>query len=145
MARSHLDKAAAERKKYVDAFNNTMVQIWREKINLLGIVDTGNLYRSVEGTLKVVDDSALSAQLGQMFATYGLYVDAGTGKEVYRGNPGDIGRDKVRVARQWFSKKYFASVMNIRDFFADSIGQEFTGVVAEALGGGTPGSTPFNF
>ena len=54
-------------------------------------------------------------------------------KEIPRGNNGDIGREKKRVAKPWFSKKYYASVMNLRDFLADNIGQEFTGLVAKAL------------
>ena len=34
------------RRKYVTAFNATMVKIWREQIALLGAVDTVALYRS---------------------------------------------------------------------------------------------------
>lgn len=32
------------RRKYVRAFNATMVKIWREQISLLGVIDTGALY-----------------------------------------------------------------------------------------------------
>ena len=39
-----------ERRKYVTAFNSTMVKIWKERITLLGIIDTGALYRSVIAT-----------------------------------------------------------------------------------------------
>ena len=41
------DKNLAERRKYVTAFNTTMVKIWREQINLLDVIDTGALYRSI--------------------------------------------------------------------------------------------------
>ncbi len=34
------------RRKYVTAFNATMIKIWREQIALLGVIDTGALYRS---------------------------------------------------------------------------------------------------
>ena len=40
------DKQLEERRKYVTAFNSTMVKIWREQISLLGVIDTGALYRS---------------------------------------------------------------------------------------------------
>ena len=40
------DKALQERQKYVQAFNATMIKIWREQIALLGVIDTGALYRS---------------------------------------------------------------------------------------------------
>lgn len=71
--------------------------------------------------------------LSQSFNTYGLFQNYGTGREVPRGNPGDIGHDKVRQPRKWFSPKYYASVMNIKEFMADSLGREFTGIVAVAL------------
>ena len=44
-----------------------------------------------------------------------------------------IGREKKRVAKKWFSKKYYSSVLNLRDFLADNIGQSFVGIVAKAL------------
>ena len=46
---------------------------------------------------------------------------------------GDIGREKKRKAKKWFSKKYYFSVLNLRDFLADNIGQSFVGVVAKAI------------
>lgn len=48
-------------------------------------------------------------------------------------NHGDIGHIKKRVAKKWFSRKYYSSVLNLRDFLADNIGQSFVGVVAKAL------------
>ncbi len=73
------------------------------------------------------------ATLSQAFLEYGLWQDFGTGKEPPRGNPGDIGHDRKRQPRRWFSRKYYASVMNLRDFMVDSIGQEFVGIVAKAI------------
>ena len=79
------------------------------------------------------DGKFIEATLSQGFLEYGLWPDFGTGKDIPRGNKGDIGREKKRVAKKWFSRKYYASVMNIRDFMADSIGQEFVGLVARAI------------
>ena len=62
-----------------------------------------------------------------------LWQDYGTGKEVPRGNPGDLGKPKVRKERHWFSRKYFMSVMNIKEFMAESLGQEFMGIISDAL------------
>ena len=44
-----------ERRKYVRAFNATMVKIWREQIALLGVIDTGALYRSTVGISMTAD------------------------------------------------------------------------------------------
>ena len=128
-----LRNAQAEREKYVLAFNNTMLKIWREQITLLDVIDTGRLLRSPKSVAVRADGRFIEATLSQGFLEYGLWQDFGTGKEIPRGNSGDIGREKKRVAKKWFSRKYYASVMNIRDFMADSIGQEFVGLVARAI------------
>ena len=47
--------AFAERKRYVTAFNSTMIKIWREQINLLGVIDTGALYRSTVAVRMTAD------------------------------------------------------------------------------------------
>ena len=38
---------------------------------------------------------------------------------------------KVRQRRKWFSRKYYASVMNIKEFYEDNIGHSFTGIIAD--------------
>jgi hypothetical protein len=74
-----------------------------------------------------------------------------------RGNSGDIGktnrgssesigelarampsrdrgrRSQRRQRRKWFSRKYYASVMNIKEFYEDNIGKSFTGIISNAL------------
>ena len=127
------DKAFQERQKYVQAFNSTMIKIWREQIALLGVVDTGALYRSTVAVSMNADGKYTSISLEQSFNLYGLYADYGVGSNTPRGNPGDLGRDNKRKRRRWFSRKYFASVMNIREFFADNLGKELADTVSNAL------------
>ena len=138
------DKEQLEaRRKYVRAFNATMVKIWREQISLLGVVDTGALYRSTVGVSLTADGKFIDITLSQAFNTYGLFVDYGTGSNTPRGNSGDIGRENKRLSpsgafvrknrKRWFSRKYFASVMNIQEFYADSLGQEFCRAIFNAL------------
>ena len=115
------------------AFNNTMLKIWREQITLLDVIDTGRLLKSPKSVAVRADGRFIEATLSQAFLEYGLWQDFGTGKEIPRGNPGDIGRGRKRKPKKWFSRKYYASVMNLRDFMADSIGQEFVGLVAKAI------------
>lgn len=128
------DKEQLEaRRKYVRAFNATMVKIWREQISLFGVVDTGALYRSTVGVSLTADGKFIDITLSQAFNTYGLFVDYGTGSNTPRGNSGDIGRENKRKRKRWFSRKYFASVMNIQEFYADSLGQEFCRAISNAL------------
>lgn len=124
-----------ERERYLKAFNDTMVQIWKEKIVLLDAMDSGSLLNSVVGVRMTADGKFLSVELEQQFLEYGIYVDAGTGRETSKGNPGDIGRDKVRKAKPWFFKKHLASLYNLREFMAENIGQEAADAISNALSG----------
>ena len=101
----------SEREKYVLAFNDTMLKIWQEQITLLNVIDTGRLLHSVSALPVRADGRFIEIGLSQAF----------------------LDREKRRVAKKWFSRKYYSSVLNLRDFLADNIGQSFVGVVAKAL------------
>lgn len=133
MAKLTEEQALKERQKYVSAFYLTMLNIWREQITLLGVMDTMALLNSVREDSYSTSGDFKSASYQWEYNEYGIWQNYGTGREVYRGNPGDIGRAKVRVARPWMSKKYYSSLMNIKEFMADNIGKEFLGVFSEAL------------
>ena len=127
------EKALQERQKYVAAFNDTMIKIWKERITLLDVIDTKMLLHSPISLGYKADGKLVDVHLSQAFREYGLWQDYGTGRETPRGNPGDIGRAKVRQRRRWFSIKYYASFMNIKEFYADNLGKEFIGIINEAL------------
>ena len=126
-------QAQKEREKFVTAFNDTMVKIWQEQITLLGVIDTGALLASPKAIAMRADGRFFEVALSQAFLEYGLWQDYGTGRETPRGNSGDLGRAKKRKRRRWFSRKYYASVMNIKEFYEDNIGKTFTGILCSAL------------
>lgn len=126
-------RAFSEREKFVTAFNETMLKIWKEQITLLDVIDTGALLASPKALPLRADGRFLELGLSQSFLEYGLWQNFGTGKEIPRGNNGDIGRERKRKKKPWFSRKYYASVMNLRDFLADNMAKEFVGVVAQSL------------
>jgi hypothetical protein len=128
-----VEASLEERKKFVLAFNDTMVKIWKERITLLDVIDTGTLLNSVIGVRCNADGQFLQIELSQAFRTYGLWQDRGVGKEVARGNPGDIGRNKMRVAKRWFSLKYFASFYKLREFLSDNVGKQFLGMTSDVF------------
>lgn len=121
------------REKFVLAFNRTMIEIWQERITLLDVIDTGSLLRSPLSLPVRADGRFFEVTLSQQFLEYGLWQDYGVGKETPRGNSGDIGRKKVRQRKPWFSKKYYSSVLNLRDFLAENIGSEFVGILADTF------------
>ena len=126
-------RAFSEREKFVTAFNETMLKIWKEQMTLLDVIDTGALLDSPKALPLRADGRFLELGLSQSFLEYGLWQNFGTGKEIPRGNNGDIGRERKRKKKTWFSRKYYASVMNLRDFLADNMAKDFVGVVAQSL------------
>ena len=125
--------AVRQRQLFVEAFNATQIMMWQEQITLLDVIDTGALLNSVAGIRCDHDGKVTVVTLEQSFLEYGLWQEYGTGRETPRGNSGDIGHEKVRQRRPWMSKKLFASVMKLKEMFADSMGREFCGIVADAL------------
>ena len=39
----------------------------------------------------------------------------------------------VRQRRKWFSRKYYAWVMRLKEFYEDNVGRSFTGIISNAL------------
>ncbi len=110
-----------------------VLKIWQEQITLLGVIDTGALLASPKALPVRADGRFFEVGLSQSFLEYGLWQDYGTGRETPRGNLGDLGRVKRRKRRRWFSRKYYASVMNLREFLEENLGREFCGILSSAL------------
>lgn len=121
------------RKKFVEAWNKTMIYIWAERIYKLHVMDTGRLWHSPLNLPVNSDGRFYDITLSQNFLEYGLWQDLGVGREIPHGNSGDIGHEKKRKRRRWFSVKYYSSVMNLRDFMAESLGNEFKGMFCDYL------------
>lgn len=128
------DQAADQRRRYLTAFNTTMVRIWQEQAIKLGVYDTGRLVASVRFQASMTDGKVTQAHSQWQTLEYGIYQDRGTGRETPKGNPGDIGRLKIRQRRPWLSRKFWSSTMNIRDYFAQSLGRQAAIAIPTAMG-----------
>ena len=126
-------EAIKAREKWVLGFNDTMLRIWQEKITLLGVIDTGRLLASPKALPVRADGRFFEVGLSQTFLEYGLWQDYGTGRETPRGNYGDLGRAKKRKRRRWFSRKYYASVMRLKEFYEENVGKTFCGIIADSF------------
>lgn len=124
-----------DREKYIRAWNDTMCKIWRERLIKYGAVRTGALFSSIKALPIRADGRFWEVTLQHSFLTYGLYVNYGTGREVARGNGGDIGRDKVRQAKPWFSKAHYHSYMKLREFYSDQAAEEAAQLIIQKLTG----------
>ena len=121
------------RKKFVEAWNNTMIDIWQERIHKLHVENTYNLYRSPIVLGMRADGRFYDITLSQKFLEYGLWQDLGTGRNTAIGNTHKKDNDgwtNKRERRRWFSTAYYSSTMRLRDFLAKSIGREFVGFFA---------------
>lgn len=142
------------RKQYTEAWNDTMVKIWRERIIKLGVFETPrrktrasapHLLDSLRLFPVQHDGRYMELTLHYTFPEYGIYQDLGVGREKAIGNSGDIGEftkggrtRKIRNPRPWFSIKWYASCMNLKEFMARAIGDEFIAIVT---GLSTPSNT----
>ena len=128
----------ADLKTYSKAWYDKMVEIWRDRIDAMNILDTGELRQSVAGANFAMDDAG--GQMAFQFLQYGIFVDLGTGKGYKRGNGGDLeflGKDyrkhhnlgKARKKRPWFSKSWYISTQVIRDVYAHLVGEKFVGIM----------------
>jgi len=76
--------------------------------------------------------------LSQNFLEYGLWQDLGVGRELRHGDY-ELNKEYIenhgrkRTPRRWFSIKYYSSVMRLRDFMAESLGDEFKSMFCAAL------------
>lgn len=131
------------RQRFVEAWNKTMIDIWQERITKLGVLDTGALFRSPLALPVKADGRFVDLELSHSFLEYGIWQDLGVGREVPHGNSGDIGREKKRERRRWFSTKYYSSVLKLRDFMAESLGREFIGLVANLDASKQRGATSY--
>ncbi len=157
-----------ELRKWEQEWSDMMCSIWTENILRLGIVDTGNLMRSLTG--RVVDSTGQREMMHQ-FALYGIYVARGTGRGYTPGNPGDLpflsdsyrveqGLDKPRKVgpawggrvaggkprdkkRNWFLRKYLRSMYVLAEMERNVYGEMFMGnlsnVLDSIMGGGADG------
>lgn len=128
----------ADLQTYSKAWYDKMVEIWRDRIDAMNILDTGALRGSVAGKGFAIDE--LGVQMAFQFLQYGIFVDLGTGKGYKRGNGGDLeflGKDyrkqhnlgKARKKRPWFSTSWYVSTKVIRDVYARFVGEQFAGIM----------------
>ena len=128
-----------DRIKYQDAWAKMMVEIWREKIERLDVIDTFRLHQDMNENLTSSGNELTIIQ--HKFMEYGIYQDCGTGNGYRKGNGGNLefldpandNGQMHRHPREWFSRAYFASVMVLKEAMAYMYGEEFTGLLVDKI------------
>lgn len=141
-----------DRKKYQEAWSKMMVEIWRQKIERLHVVDTYRLRQEMNE--HVTSTGAELNTIQHKFMEYGIYQDCGVGRGYEHDNGGNLdfldpigGHEErqrkqasgkitsgnIRQPREWFSRSYFASVMVLKEQMAYMYGEEFCGLLVDKI------------
>lgn len=118
----------------------TMTKIWKDRIDLLGAIDTGRLRQSVSGA--GFNASGFDIRAAFRFMQYGIYVDAGTGNGYRRGNGGNLHfldkkwrkenrKGRARERKPWLSPSWRISREVLKNRLARIVGEKFTGIFLE--------------
>ena len=102
----------------ISAWADITLKIWRDKIVMLNVYNTGELMASLKNELdRAAGNSVEKVEFA--FRLYGVFVDMGVGKEIHKGNSGDLGFTPLRKRKEWYSKVFYREVMKLRDLLAD--------------------------
>lgn len=144
--------------KYADAWTQTQLDIWTEKVRRLKIIRTGDFHGSFGSRVSAVSDGNT---IEMMFLKYGLFQEFGTGNGYVRGeaNGGDLefldpkyreehGLNRPRRAgsppgymtsghprerREWFSKKLYMSYRAMVEDLSSILSEEGVNIICSAL------------
>ena len=125
--------------QFQEQWARKMVDIWTDRLEMLGAIRTGSLHGSVALSGKSISQE--ESQLTFQFLRYGIYVDAGTGRGYTRGNGGDLyflAKDyrkehklgQPRQKKPWFSRSWRISLRIMANYMQRKLGEEYTGLFA---------------
>lgn len=144
-------------RNYINAWTRKQFEIWKEKIERLGIVDTGALHESFRSSIQ---DTADGTSIIMRFLQYGIYQALGVGYGYEHDNCGDLaflnpdyrrenrldrrrkvgpawgGRKtsgKPRERRDWYAKKLYMSTMAMVEDMARIRGEQAVRVICDQL------------
>ena len=102
----------------LEAWADIVIKIWREKIIDLKVIDTHSLFESLLDEMLRNAGEDIS-RIDFSFRLYGVYVDMGVGKEIEKGNAGDLGFTPTRQPKEWYSKKFYGQIMKLREILVE--------------------------
>jgi hypothetical protein len=125
-----------------NAWADIVIKIWRQKMAKyqIGMYRAKRKTSSHESLFASFERHLLNATGGNtvkidfLFKAYGIFVDMGVGREVSRGNSGDLkeyatergrngSKDLKRKRKPWYSKVWYNQVVKLREYMAGQIGE----------------------
>lgn len=120
------------KRETIAAWADITLKIWREKITELKVYETGALYESLQNTLMGMAGNDVD-KIEFSFKLYGIFVDMGVGREIARGNDGDLGFTPERKRKEWYSRIFYREVMKLREILVEKFGEEVARQVVFAM------------
>lgn len=99
-------------------WSEVVLKILKLKIVKLNIKNSGDLYESLKFN---ISGQGIGIQIQFSYNLYGKYVDMGVGKEMTRGNSGNVKTDRKR--KEWFSRIFYAQVMTLSELAKKEYGK----------------------
>jgi hypothetical protein len=116
--------------RYLDAWADTMTNIWIDKLNKMDVNRTGRLMSSL--TRQVYRDASGDVvKIQHTFLRYGIYVSRGTGK----GYTPDRDFEPRRKPRNWYSGSYWYSKNKLLAEMIRQTGQLYLTSITQILSG----------
>lgn len=109
----------------IRAWADIVLEKWHAKITELKVYEKGNLDDSLLYDLLLNAGEDID-KIDFSFKLYGIYVDMGVGREISKGNSGDLGFTPTRKPKEWYSKKFYGQVMKLREILMEQYGKAIT-------------------
>jgi hypothetical protein len=123
-----------DKEEYIKVWAERMIVIWQEKLLAYKILDSHSLYNSLQQ--HIIHNSGGNIDvIEHFFNFYGIYVDKGTGKEVSKGNKGDLGFTPNRKPKPWFDAKFYYYTRVLAERMADITGKKVVYVIKNIIEG----------
>jgi hypothetical protein len=114
---------------YYRAWAQMMVTIWKDKIAILNVRDTGELFASFICEVAIAANGDIN-KIVFSYNYYGRMVDMGVGRGVTYEN---AGKDSGRKRKPWYDKAWYHSIMVLTEKQAELYGEEYQLIISEAL------------
>jgi hypothetical protein len=114
------------------AWAEIVLKLFKRKIVDLGVYDSGDLFDSLAFTVVQQSGGDIS-RIEFFYNTYGRFQDMGTGREVWKGNPGDLGFTPKRKRKPWYSKVFWGNMKDLSRIVAEHYGEEASKQIVAAF------------
>ncbi len=109
----------------INAWADIVLEKWHAKITELKVYYRGLLNDSLLNEMLVNAGNDID-KIEFSFKLYGIFVDMGVGREMSKGNSGDLGFTPTRQPKEWYSKKYYGQVMRLREILMEQYAKAIT-------------------